>query len=46
MKKHESIQKVMTTNPITVQKGQKLSEVNAIFREHNIPLCQHSCRLF
>ncbi len=36
MKKHESIQKVMTTNPITVQKGQKLSEVNAIFREHNI----------
>ncbi|GFR70318.1 CBS domain-containing protein, partial [Elysia marginata] len=34
----------MTTNPITVQKGQKLSEVNAIFREHNIhhvPVLDH-----
>ncbi len=44
MKKHESIQKVMTTNPITIQKGQKLSEVNAIFREHNIhhvPVLDH-----
>ena len=44
MKKHESIQKVMTTSPITVQKGQKLSDVNAIFREHNIhhvPVLDH-----
>ncbi len=36
MKKHESIRKIMTTDPITVQKGQKLSEVSAIFRQHGI----------
>ncbi|MCK5895096.1 MAG: CBS domain-containing protein [Endozoicomonadaceae bacterium] len=44
MKKHESIQAILTTNPITVQKGQKLSEVNAIFREHRIhhvPVLDH-----
>lgn len=44
MKKHESIQVVLTSNPITVQKGQKLSEVSAIFREHRIhhvPVLDH-----
>lgn len=44
MRKHESIHKVMTTNPVSVQKGQKLSEVSAIFREHNIhhvPVLDH-----
>ena len=44
MKKHESIQKVMSDNPVTLQLGQKLSEANAIFRKlgiHHIPVMDH-----
>lgn len=33
MKKNESVQKIMTPNPETVQIGQKLSEVRATFRK-------------
>lgn len=44
MKKHESIQTVLTSSPVTVQKGQKLSDVNVILREHRIhhvPVLDH-----
>ncbi|KEI71191.1 CBS domain-containing protein [Endozoicomonas elysicola] len=45
MKRHESIQKIMTDNPVTLQLGQKLSEASAIFRQHNIhhiPVMNHN----